>query len=84
MTAERFNTLTLPQQCYYTVKCGIYLASFNDCHFSLDLYQVNNYYVEVFYRLGETECSFARAFSDTFDLNKYLQKISIAELLEKG
>jgi hypothetical protein len=73
MTAERFNTLTLPQQGYYTVKCGVYLASFNDICFSIDLYQVNDYYVEIYYNHGETKCCMARAFCNMYELNRYLK-----------
>ena len=80
MRTERFNTLTVPQQCYYTNTCGVYLASTSEGFLSIDLYQVGSFYVEVFYHKGETECLMARAFEDTFLLEKYLEKISIVEL----
>jgi hypothetical protein len=81
MNIEKFDTLTLPQKCYYVVQRGVYLATFNDVHLSIDLYQVENYYVEIFYEHGSTDCSMARAFTGTYELNKYLEKISITELL---
>jgi hypothetical protein len=81
MTAERFNTLSFEQQGYYTVKCGAYLTSCNDAFFSIDLYQINDYYVEFFYRHGETECCMARAFCNMYELNRYLENISIEDLL---
>lgn len=81
MTANRFNALTLPQKCYFVVKCGVYLSTFNDRRLSIDLYQLEDYYVEIFYEHGTTDCSMARAFVGTFELDKYLVNISIAELL---
>jgi hypothetical protein len=81
MTAERFNTLTLEQQSYYTVKCGVYLASFHDVYLSADLYQSGNFYIEMYYEKGNNSCCMARAFTETYVLNKYLQDISIEELL---
>jgi hypothetical protein len=81
MTVERFNSLTLSQQCYYTVKCAVYLASFHDVFLSSDLYQSGNFYIEVFYEQGNMNCCMARAFTETFALNKYLHSISIEELL---
>ena len=82
MTVERFNLLTLPQQWYYTKKCGVYLASVNDEHCSVDLFQCERFYVERFYKPGETECWFVKAFTGTFFLNKYLEQISIEQLFE--
>lgn len=81
MNIEKFNALTLPQKCYYTAKRGVYLATFNDLYLSIDLYQVENYYVEIFYEHGSTDCSMARSFTGTYELNKYIENISIEELL---
>jgi hypothetical protein len=80
MTAARFNELSLEQQGYYTVKRGVYLSSFHDFYCSSDLYQAENFYVEIFYLHGEARCCMARAFTNTQELNRYLENISIAEL----
>jgi hypothetical protein len=82
MTIEKFGMFTTPQQCYYIIKRGVYLATFHDLCLSIDLYEVNNFYVEVFYEHGKTECLMARAFKGTFELNKYLENISVAELFD--
>jgi hypothetical protein len=80
MNVVRFNQLTLVQQCYYTMKMGAYLATYNDADISIDLYEVNRFYVEVYYMKGATECSMAKAYAHTVCLNKYLPQISIAAL----
>lgn len=80
MTAERFNSKALHEQCYYTAKCGVYLASFNDKEVSIDLFQIDSFYVEMFYLNGASQCCYAKAWNHTNCLNKYLKQISIAGL----
>jgi hypothetical protein len=82
MTAERFNNFSLPQQLYYTMKCGVHISSLHEKEHSIDLYQCGNFYIELYYKHGSLDCSFAFAFTHTNHLKKYLEQISIADLFE--
>ena len=81
MTIERFHLLTMPQQHYYSMKCGVYLSARHEKQFSAYLFQLPGYYAELFYEHGEMDCSFIRAFKATHHLEPYLSTISIEELL---
>ena len=83
MTIDRFNLLTLPQQHYYTMKCGVYLSTRHENNFAVYLFQFDSFYAELFYEHGDLECSLARPFTSTRFLEPYLPSIDIYELLNQ-
>lgn len=80
MQIEKFNSLSMPQQYYYTTKCGTYLLSRHEKTSSIDLYEVCGYYVEICYQHGETNCSSIRSFRSFRFLDPYLSSINISDL----
>jgi hypothetical protein len=80
MNIERFHSLSMPQQHYYVMNRGVYLSSRHERSFSVDLYEVSGFYVEIFYELGEEEFSFLRGFASTHNLDPYLAGIDIDQL----
>lgn len=83
MKIERFHSLSMPQQYYYAMKCGTYLLTRHERQFSVDLYDVSGYYVEVYYENGATTCSLIRSFLSTIFLDSYLRTIDLTVLLEQ-
>jgi hypothetical protein len=81
MTIEKFNLLNLPQQHYYTIKCAVFLSARHEKAYSVYLFQLPAFYVEVFYKHGEMECSVCKSFENSVHLEPYLSSISIDGLL---
>jgi len=59
---------------------GVYLAERNDGCFRITLYQVNNFYVEIYYHKTRYFYICIRSFEDAGDLFPYLQDIDISEV----
>ncbi len=59
---------------------GVFLAERNDGCFRISLYQVNDFYVEIYYH--KTRCFYIciRSFEDVNELYPYLQDIDISEV----
>ena len=82
MTVERFHSLSMPQQHYYTMKCAVYLAARHSKEFSSYLFQHPEFYIELYYEHGQIECSLVRGFTSAQLLQPYLEEISIEALFE--
>jgi hypothetical protein len=60
---------------------GVYLANRFFQGFQVILFQINSFYVEVFFDVEEEEIGYMRAFSRTDDLQPYLKNIDISGLV---
>jgi hypothetical protein len=60
---------------------GIYLTNRFIKDFQILLFQINSFYVEVYVDREEEEIGYMRAFSNTDDLQPYLDKIDISGLV---
>ena len=81
MTLQKFHRLSLPQQHYYTIKCGVYLSTKYQPEFTTHLFQLPSFYVELLYKKQEVECSSCNSFDDSLQLEPYLSAIDIKELI---
>ena len=59
---------------------GVFLAKRNDCCFRISLYQVNDFYVEIYYHKTRYFYICIRSFEDVGELFPYLQDIDISEV----
>ena len=59
---------------------GVYLAERNDGCFRISLYQVNDFYVEIYYHKTRYFYICIRSFDDASELYPYLQDIDISEV----
>ena len=59
---------------------GVYLAERNDGCFRISLYQVNDFYVEIYYHRTRYFYICIRSFEDVSDLFPYLEEIDISEI----
>lgn len=81
MTYDQFDTQTRDQQRKLLLHEGTYL-SYRKCdQYSAFLYQVNNFYVEVFFKVNNLEITYVHSFEDTDHLEPYLDKINLEDLM---
>jgi hypothetical protein len=59
---------------------GVFLAERNDGCFRISLYQVNDFYVEIYYHKTRFFYICIRSFEDVSELYPYLQDIDITEV----
>ena len=76
-----FKTLSLPEQAFLVYRQGVLLAEreADDC--IIALYQLEAYYVEVYYRACDSEILKFLSFHSTLFLDPYLKSISLQGVL---
>ena len=81
MTPREFDNLDWDEKmmliCYDAVDLDI---REEDCHW-IKLMQLEDFYIEIYFHYTECEISYVRSFSNTGELNYYLDKIDISELV---
>jgi hypothetical protein len=77
MTLVEFNGLAEDEQALLTWKAGTYLAQNFDGVFNILLFQVEGFYVEVFYHSQLDFIYSYNSFTSTDYLEPYLSKINI-------
>ena len=81
MTLYQFNVLTENEKTAIVWSKGDFVIERKENNFSILLYQVQSFYVEVFYSGNENKISRLRSFSSTQQLEPYLEKINISGLI---
>jgi hypothetical protein len=85
MTLTEFNNLPQDQQVKTIKREGCFLYVRNEGGIDIILYQLRNFYAEVFFESGEAgkkDRILIRSFDDMASLDIYLQKINISALKE--
>jgi hypothetical protein len=59
---------------------GVFLAERNDGCFRISLYQVNDFYVEIYYHKTRYFYLCIRSFEDVSEIFPYLEEIDITEI----
>ena len=81
MMIQQFNTLSKEKQQDELLKNGILLAERTDGPFMVMLYQLEGFYVEVYFLNLYHKVAFFKAFESTDVLQPYLKNINVADLL---
>ena len=81
MTLYQFNVLTENEKTAIVWNEGDVVGDRKENNFSILLYQVQSFYVEVFYSGNENKISKLRSFSSIEQLESYLGKIDISGLI---
>jgi hypothetical protein len=81
MTPDTFNTLDSAAQRRYLLEQGAYLGHRKAAPWSVLLYQVHDFYVEVTFSMNSLDIQGVEAFGDTERLEPYLERISLDGLL---
>ena len=80
MTLYQFSVLTENEKTAIVWNEGDFVGDRKENNLSILLYQLQSFYVEVFYFGKENKISRLRSFSSTDQLEPYLGKIDISEL----
>jgi hypothetical protein len=80
MTLYQFNALDEMEQAEALWDKGVHIAERNDEEHNILLYQIDNFYVEVYYHREYNIISRLRAFSSTEQLHLYIGEINIDKL----
>lgn len=81
MTRQKFARLNKKQKKNAVLRSGIYLADKTSLLFKTMLYQVDNFYVEVFFFKWSKNVAGFRSFCKTSKLEPYLKKIDLSCLI---
>jgi hypothetical protein len=76
-----FKSLSIAEQAYLLCQQGVLLAEREADNYVIALYQLESFYVEVYYRSGDNEILKLLSFHSTLLLDPYLQRISIKAAL---
>ncbi|ANE52706.1 hypothetical protein [Flavisolibacter tropicus] len=82
MTHRKFCSLTKKQKKTALLKTGVFLAERKLGFFKAMLYQVNNFYVEVFFLKWSKNAIGFRTFTAVKSLQPYLRTIDLSTLLQ--
>ena len=78
MTLYQFNVLTENEKIAIVWSKGDFVGDRTENNLSISLYQVQSFYVEVFYSGKENKISRLRSFSSMNQLEPYLNNIDIS------
>ena len=81
MHLEKFNKLSQERQLDIIIMMGVMLIECRRFNFTLRLFQISRFYIEVYSMEGSGEVIAINAFEDTESLENYLEQIDISELV---
>jgi hypothetical protein len=82
MTFTEFTLLDETRQAEILVEQGVYVAERFYKNLTIFLYQVDNFYVEIYHNLRFNVIQGMRGFEDDEPLQPYLEEIDISSLCE--
>lgn len=81
MTLQQFNGLEEIMQAAILWKRGVHIATRDDQVYQYLLYQLDSFYVEVLYHVEFEVIHRFRTFSNTSQLEPYLEPLNITDLI---
>ena len=78
-----YNCLSLKEKVEFLQSNAVYLCSRQEPEFIIDLYQLDNFYVEGFYHKRRRALVQIHCFSSTDQLSTYFSDIDIKTLIEE-
>lgn len=77
MTDDEFDKLDENAKAYFLFASGTYIATQVDKEQYILLYQLDDFYVEIFHNLEDNSVQMIKSFSDIDNLNPYLEQLNI-------
>jgi hypothetical protein len=84
MTLTEFNKLATEEQQKAVLIQGVFLAERKDPPLRMMLYDMGNFYVEVFFLSRYNKVAWFNGFSNTRKLEPYLQKIDVSSFVQEA
>jgi len=82
MTIEDFELLNGIEKMQALSAFAIFLAKRKDGCYSISLFQIDNFYVEIYFHTTQLIYISARSFENTSELAPYLEEIDISEIYD--
>jgi hypothetical protein len=82
MTLHHFNALNQEKQRRWVLKKGVYLSARYSHDFTVLLFGVDGFYIEVYFYTATNTIFLVKSFDQTDGLLPYLQNINIQALLQ--
>lgn len=79
-----FKSLPVSAQAHHICQRGVLLAERQEDNCHISLYQLDAFYVEVYYRLHDNEIVKFISFHHTFFLEPYLKQVPLERLLPEA
>ena len=83
MTHQKFNQLTRQQKRNTLLRFGAFISDRKLGPMRIMLYQLESFYVEVYFFKWSKSVAWFSTFKSTDKLNPYLQKIDLASLMQE-
>ena len=84
MTLSQFNKLKIEEQQKAVLINGVFLGERKDPPLRMMLYDMENFYVEVFFLTRYNKVAWFNGFQSTKKLEPYLQKIDVSSILQEA
>jgi hypothetical protein len=84
MTLAQFNKLKIEEQQKAVLINGVFLGERKDPPLRMMLYDMENFYVEVFFLSRYNKVAWFNGFQSTKKLEPYLQKIDVSSILQEA
>ena len=81
MTLYQYKALDQTDQACVLWNKGVFLGERSNTEYTIALYPVEGFYVEVFYHQEKNSIERLRSFRSVYQLRPYLEKISVQELI---
>jgi hypothetical protein len=78
MTLYQFTLRNKAEQAYTQWQCGVKLAEIKNKHYNLILYQIDSFYVVVWYHIKRNEIKQYVSFMTTDKLIPYLNQVDVS------
>jgi hypothetical protein len=84
MTLAQFNKLKIEEQQKAVLINGVFLGERKDPPLRIMLYDMESFYVEVFFLSRYNKVAWFNGFQSTKKLEPYLQKIDVSSILQEA
>ena len=81
MTLKHFKAVSQLKQRDLTIETGVFLAERHTEDFTIILYGIDAFYVELYYHNDTNEVGWLRYFNSTAELDPYLLDIDLSNLV---
>ncbi|HEX5001623.1 MAG TPA: hypothetical protein VFW78_03940 [Bacteroidia bacterium] len=79
-----FNCLNMDEKAWYLWHGATFLSVFEKAGYRINLFHLNDYYIELWYNISENKVDHIRAFRSLDLLDPFLATIDIESLFWKG
>jgi hypothetical protein len=83
MTMRDFELMNGIEKMQAIAELGVFLAKRKEGCFSISLYQIEDFYIEIYFHTTQLLYISARTFTNTAELSSYLDQIDISSLFSE-